>query len=176
MVSRQIVAPREGQAKEPLRAVERRGHHVLEREVGLELGVVERIARLPQLLGVVAPVPGRDADAVAARVGQRLQGVALSLRLGARRGPYTLEQFGHRGRGARHAVHQGVVGEVRVAVQACKLGPQVFTAGYKSRTEAVAASKRVPRPACRHGHAASSFLMLKVSFPVGVIFHPSILQ
>ena len=147
----QIVASLEAQAKQALCTVEGRGHHGLELEVGLEFGVVQCIARLAHLLGVVAPVPGGNGDAVTPCIGHGLQGIAFGQGLGARRGPDPLEQFGHRGGRARHAVDQRVVGKVRVPVQPRQLGAQLQDRAHHrvvvaSRLELTAARPGVERP------------------------------
>src|ERR1041385_8699401 len=48
------------QAEQPPGSVERGLDDVVEHEIRLHRSLVERVFRLPHLLGVVAPIPGRD--------------------------------------------------------------------------------------------------------------------
>src|SRR5262249_61450206 len=77
---RHVRARREGEAEQTLGRVERGRDDVVEREVGLEVGLIEVVARLAQLLGVVAPVPRREAEVSALLVHDRLERVALGER------------------------------------------------------------------------------------------------
>ena len=98
-------------------AVEGRLDHVVEREIGLDRGVVEIGAALPQLLGVVAPVPRREREIAALLRDQRLQGVAVGQRPRPRRLPDPLQQAAHRLRRLGHGILQPVGGEGRIAQQ-----------------------------------------------------------
>ena len=49
-------------AEQALGAIEYGFNHALQREIRLHLGIVQIVARLPDFLGVVAPVPGRDVE------------------------------------------------------------------------------------------------------------------
>ena len=76
MPDRDILALGEAEAEQPVRAVEGGVDHVVEHEIGLDRGVVEIGAALPQFFGVVAPVP-RCQRKIAALLGdQRLQIIA----------------------------------------------------------------------------------------------------
>ena len=79
----------ERQAEQPARRFERRLDHLVELEVRLDLGLVEIVARLAQLLGVVAPVPRREREIAALLGDHRLQGVALGALPSARARPQT---------------------------------------------------------------------------------------
>ena len=102
-------------AEQPGRAVERRLDHVIERQIGLDRGVVEIGAALAQLLGVVAPVPRRQREIAALLRDQRLQAVAVGQRPGARRLPDPLQQAAHGLRRLGHGILQPVGGEGRKA-------------------------------------------------------------
>ena len=78
MPDRDILALGKGDAEQPVRAVEGGLDHVVEREIRLDRGIVEIGAALPQLFGVVAPVPWRQREIAALLRHQRLQGVAIA--------------------------------------------------------------------------------------------------
>ena len=119
----------ERDAEQARRAVERGRDHRLEREVRLDLGIVEVEADLANLFGVEAPVPGLDRGALAAR--ERDRGERLALVLGARdrRLPDLLEQRHHRAPALRHRVAEREIGIALVAVQARLLEPQLQDLG-----------------------------------------------
>ena len=77
MPDRNILALGEGQAEQAGGAVEGGIDHVVERQIGLDRGVVEIGPDLPQLFGVVAPVPRRQREIAALLGHQRLQVVAI---------------------------------------------------------------------------------------------------
>ena len=56
MVDRHILPLRESEAEQPARGVEGGRRDVVERQVGLDFGLVEVVARLADLLGVEAPI------------------------------------------------------------------------------------------------------------------------
>ena len=109
VIDRHIGARREGQAEQPVRRVERRLDDAVERQVRLDLALVEIEARLAQLLGVVAPVPWREREIAALGGNDLLQGVAFLSDAAARRRPDGVEQAGHGGRRLRHRVVELVV-------------------------------------------------------------------
>src|ERR1700723_307186 len=77
MPNRNILALSEADAEKARRAVKSGLDHVVEGEIGLDRGVVEIGPDLPQLLGVVAPVPRRQRKIAALLRRQRLQIVAI---------------------------------------------------------------------------------------------------
>src|SRR5437588_5244120 len=87
-----ILALGEGDAEQPPGAVECRLYHVVERQVGLYCGVIEIGPALPELLGVITPVPGGEGKITALLRDQRLQGVAVGQRPGAGGLPDPLQQ------------------------------------------------------------------------------------
>ena len=114
----------EGQAVQPLRAVERRLDDAVEREIRLGLGLVEVAAADAKLLGVVAPVPRRELEVAALLRDQLLQCVAVGERSLARRRPDLLQQAAHRLRRLRHGVVEAIVRKRRVAEQFRPLGAE----------------------------------------------------
>ena len=114
----------ETQAVKALGAVEHRAHHRVQREVGLDLRLVELEALLAHLLGVPAPVPGLDAQVVAELLAHLVEHRPLARggRLG--RLPDLVQQRLHRRLAAGHGVGQRVVGEAAMAVQRGLLVPQ----------------------------------------------------
>ena len=117
MPGRDILALGEGEAEQPVGAVEASVDHVVEREIGLDGGVVEIGPDLPQLLGVIAPVPRRQREIAAFCGDQRLQGIAIGECTGTGRLPDPLQQAAHRLRRFGHRVLQPVGGEGREAQQ-----------------------------------------------------------
>ena len=115
MPDRDIPALGEAEAEQPACAVERGLDHVVERQIGLDRGVIKIGAALPQLLGVEAPVPWRQREIATLLRDQRLQGIAIRERPGARRLPDPLQQAAHRLRRLRHRILQPVGGEGRKA-------------------------------------------------------------
>ena len=115
---------REAQAEQPARGLEGGLDHLVELEVRLDLGFVQIVARLAQLLGVVAPVPRRQREIAALLRDHRLQRVALGRGLGARAAPDLVEQLARRLRGLGHLIVEPVVGESRKAEQLRPLGAQ----------------------------------------------------
>ena len=124
VVHRQVVAAREAQAEQALRAVERRRDHVLELEVRLDDGVVQRIARRTHTLGPEAPVPGLQHNGLARRGHLVGQGLAFDLQRLQRAWPDLVEQALHRLACAGHGVGQRVVGVAGVAMQRGLLAAQ----------------------------------------------------
>ena len=78
---------REGEPEQPPRGLEGGLDHLVELEVWLDLGLVQVVARLAQLLGVVAPVPRRQGEVAALLRNHLLQRVALGGGFGARAAP-----------------------------------------------------------------------------------------
>ena len=117
VVDHDLRAGDEAQAEQAPGAVECRLGDALQREVGLDLGLVECIADLAHLLGVEAPVPGLDRRRLAAREGERLERRALGRGPGGGRSPHLHQQRGHGLLRAGHGVGERVVGIRRVAVQ-----------------------------------------------------------
>ena len=62
-------------------------------EIGLDRRLVEIAAALPQLLGVIAPVPRLELEIAAVLLDQRLHGVAVGERARARRRPHRIEEL-----------------------------------------------------------------------------------
>ena len=129
VIDADLRAGHEADAEQARGAVERRLDHAVEREIGLDLRLVEVVADLAHLLGVEAPVPGLDANRLAARQRQRLERCALLLRPLLRRTPDALQKGGDRRLAAGHGVGQCVVGVARIAVQAGLLEAQVEDLG-----------------------------------------------
>ena len=77
MPDRNILALGEAEAEQPGGAIEGGGDHVVERQIRLDRGVVEIGPDLPQLFGVIAPVPRRQREIAALLRHQRLQVVAI---------------------------------------------------------------------------------------------------
>ena len=117
VVAGQIGARSEAQAEQALGAFERGGHHRRQREVGLELGVVERVARLAHLLGPVAPVPGLQRVGGAGRRHGRAQQGTLGIQRGQGALPHVVEQGPHPVGRAGHGVGQLDVGIAGAAHQ-----------------------------------------------------------
>ena len=70
---RDILALLKIQSEQAVCRRERRRDHVVEGQIGLELGVIEIAAHFAQLLGVVAPVPWRELEVAAFGADQLLQ-------------------------------------------------------------------------------------------------------
>ena len=104
--------------------VERRRDHVVELQVRLDVRLVEIMARLAHLLGVIAPVPGGELEIPAFRIDRRLQRIALSKGTGLCRRPDLVEQAARGGWRLRHRVGKPVFRVARVAEQLRLLGPQ----------------------------------------------------
>jgi hypothetical protein len=141
VVGGHVGARREAQAEQSAGTVEGCRDHGLEREVGLDLGIVDGKAAAAHLLGQEAPVPGLDrAGTLAApfgdpfstsfagsfpwsrqRLGERL---ALAFHRGQRPRPDLVEQALHGFAAAGHGVGECVVGVAGVAVQRRELAPQ----------------------------------------------------
>jgi hypothetical protein len=104
--------------------VERRRDDVVEREIRLEVRLIEVVARLAQLLGVVTPIPGSEPEVPALVMDDRLERVALGERTRPRRRPHGVEQPARRVPTPGHGVGEHVIGEARIAEQARLLGAQ----------------------------------------------------
>ena len=117
MPDRNVLALGEAEAEQAGGAVEGGIDHVVERQIGLDRGIVEIGAALPQLFGVIAPVPRRQREIAALLRHQRLQVVAIRQRPGARRLPDPLQQTAHRLRRLGHRILQPIGGEGRIAQQ-----------------------------------------------------------
>ena len=120
-----VVAGDEGDAEQAMGDVEGGGDHRLERQIGLELALVDVVERLAALLGIIAPIPGlssklppsaaiiacnasasRSACARAGAHTRRIRSSAASRRLGhrsARRKAAKLGKPSRRARSARSA-------------------------------------------------------------------------
>jgi len=70
MIDRQVVALGEGNAEQAPGSVERGLNHIVEDEVRLYFGLVEVVFGLPDLLGVVAPIPRLACSARKATISQ----------------------------------------------------------------------------------------------------------
>ena len=115
MPDRHVLALLEGDAEQARGAVEGGGDHVVERQIGLDRGIVEIGALEAELFGVEAPVPGRELEIAALFRDQRLHLVAVGERPRPRRLPDPLQQAAHRIRRLGHGVLEPVGGEGRVA-------------------------------------------------------------
>ncbi len=124
MIDGNVLAFGEGKPEQAMRGVERGRDHLVELEIGHDLGLIEIITRFPQFLGVVAPVPWLQREVAAFFRDQGLKRIALFQRAGARRLPHLLQQMPRIGRRLGHRVGQLVVGEGLVAEQSRALGPQ----------------------------------------------------
>ena len=124
VVGRQVRAGGEGEAEQPPRGVERRLDHVVEREIGLHLGLVEIVAGAADLLGVVAPVPRLDRFVEPLGAGHLLERRALGARLLLGRLPHLQQQALDRGGGLGHRIVEPVGGEIVVAEKPGLLGAQ----------------------------------------------------
>ncbi len=124
MPHRHIGALGEAQPEQAFRRVEGGLDHPLEIEVRLDRGLIDVAASLAQLLGVVAPVPGREREVAAFFLHQLLQRVAVGLGLRPRPRPHRVEQPAHGRLRLRHGVVEAVVGEIGIAEQAGALGAQ----------------------------------------------------
>ena len=110
---RDILALLKTQSEQAVCRRERRRDHVVEGQIGLELGVIEIAAHFAQLLGVVAPVPWRELEVAAFVADQLLQGVAIRKRALARRAPDLFQKLPHRGWRLGHRVVEPIVGKRR---------------------------------------------------------------
>ena len=124
MIDRQVGAGGKAQPEQAAGAVERRLHHVVEDEVRLHLGLVEIVSSLPDLLGVVAPIPHFDRLVQPLGAGGGLQSGALLACLVLGRRPHLPQQMLDRRVGLGHRIIEPVGGEVRVAEEPCLLGAQ----------------------------------------------------
>ena len=124
MPDRDIGALGKAQAEQAFRRVERRFDHAIEIEIRLDLRLIDIAALLPQLLRVIAPVPGREREVAALLLHERLQRVAVGLGARPRPRPHRVEQVADGGLRFRHGVVQPVMGEVGIAEQPGALGAQ----------------------------------------------------
>ncbi len=115
MPHRDILALGEGEPEQAAGAIERRLDHVVEREIGLDGGVIEISAALTQPLGVIAPVPGRELEIAALLGHQRLQIIAVGKCAGASRLPDPFQQAAHGFRRLGHGILEPVGGVGRIA-------------------------------------------------------------
>ncbi len=124
------VRPRhEGEAIELVRDVERALQHAIQLEVRAEHLLVEVVARLAHLLGVVAPVARVELEVPALLVDRRLEVSRLAQRDLARRLPQLVQQAVHARRVLRHVLFEGEVGVALVAEQVGALDAQRGDAG-----------------------------------------------
>ncbi len=112
---RDILALLEGDAEQAGGAVEGGLDHVVEHKIGLDRGVIEIGADLPELLGVVAPIPGCQRKIAALLRDQRLHRVAVGERPRPRRLPDPLQEAAHGVRRLGHGILEPVGGVVREA-------------------------------------------------------------
>ena len=80
MIELDVEALDEAEAEQPARDVERRLDHLVELQIGLDLALVEIEQRLAPLLGVIAPVPGRDLEIAALGGDDLLQRLSFAQR------------------------------------------------------------------------------------------------
>src|SRR3954452_3661327 len=124
MPARNVAAALERKPEQLVSRIECSLDDVIELEVGLDLALVDVALALAQLLGVVAPVPGRELEVAALLLDERLHGVAVDERARARGLPHPLEQITHRLRRLRHRIIELVVREAAIAEQPRALGAQ----------------------------------------------------
>src|SRR5258705_9057067 len=117
MPARNVAAALEREPEQLKGGIERSLDDVVQLEVGLDLALVDVALTLAQLLGVVAPVPGRELEIAALLLNERLHGVTVHERARARGLPHPLEQVAHRLRRLRHGIVELVVREALVAEQ-----------------------------------------------------------
>ena len=117
MPDRNVPPLGEGNAEQAGGAVEGGLDHVIERQIRLDRGVVEIGAALPELLGVVAPVPRGEREIAALLRDQRLQLVAVGQRPGPGRLPDPLQEAAHGFRRLGHGILQPIGGIGRKAEQ-----------------------------------------------------------
>ncbi len=137
---------REGETEQPARGLEGGLDHLVELEVRLDFGFVQVVARLAQLLGVIAPVPRCQREIAALLRDHLLQRVALDRGLGARPAPDFVEQLARRLRGLGHLIVEPVVGEGRKAEQLGALGAQSHHLGDQRAVVGGAAVLAAPDP------------------------------
>src|SRR5437868_9798209 len=82
----------ESNAEQTMRTIERRRKHPLERKIRLDGRFIEIVARLANLLSVVAPIPRLDRQILAAREGHCPQRLAFGSRLCFRGFPHLRKQ------------------------------------------------------------------------------------
>ncbi len=125
VIDRNVGALLEGQPVELVGGIEHAVfQHVGDLEIGLHLVLVERVALLAQLFGIVIPVRRGDGELAAflADEGVEIVGIAL-LRRAQRRGE-AFEEADRRRRGLGHLVGQGIGGIAVEPEQLGLLGPQ----------------------------------------------------
>ena len=111
------------QPEETLGHMEGGGDHIVELEIGRDLGRIEIVTLLARALGVIAPVGGGELKIRALFFDGRLQRGALAPRLFERRRPDLIEKGAHGVGRFRHRVVELVGGEILVAEQ-----PRAFVA------------------------------------------------
>ncbi len=133
MVDGNVVAAPEGDAEELGRHVEGGLNDPVELEVGLQRRLVDGIAALAHLLGIVAPVPRLDGLVHALLAGHR--GEIVALLAGAHHGtaPHPLEQGAHRVGRLRHGLVELEGGEGRIAQKLRPLDPELDGLGDDRR-------------------------------------------
>src|SRR5262249_39031862 len=119
-----VAAALERQSEQLVGGVEGGLDDVMKLEVGLDLSLVDIALPLAQLLGVIAPVPGRELEIAALLLDQRLHGIAVDERARARGLPHPFEQITYRLRRLRHRIVELVVREAPIAEQPRALGTQ----------------------------------------------------
>ena len=91
MVDGNVLALVKVEAEQAMRGVERRLNHLLELEVGHDLGFIEIVTLLAQFFGIVAPVPGGQFEIAAFLRDHRLQRLCFFLGAPPRRCPDLIE-------------------------------------------------------------------------------------
>ena len=129
MPDRHVGARGEAQTEQPLRRVKRSLDHAVEGEIRLDGRLIDSAAPAAQLIGVIAPIPGRERKVAALLLHQRLQVVAVGERFSPRARPYRVQEIAHGFRRLRHRIVEPVMGEVGIAEQFCALGPQLHHFG-----------------------------------------------
>ena len=115
----------EGQAIELAGRIEQGVHHLVELEIGFDLGGIEIIFRLADLFRIETIIPGRDGDAGAFAIGDRLHVGDFLLHPGDGGWPDLHHQVHRRCRLFRHRVGHAVVGMGLEAQQLGTLGAQL---------------------------------------------------
>ena len=114
----------EAQTEQPCRRVEGGLDDPVQLQIGLGRRLIDIVQALAQLLGVIAPVPGRDLEIPALRLNQCLQGVAVGecALQGAR--PHGTQKLTYGAGRLGHLIVKAIIGISRIAEQLRALGPQ----------------------------------------------------
>ena len=114
----------EAQPEQAMRHVERRRDHRVQRQIGLDLGLIQLVLGTAPPLGVVAPVPGFECAINPIGVQHPFQNRAIGLGSGAGRAPDLHQQIAHPRRGLRHFRFQLVGGKAVIAQKPRSFVPQ----------------------------------------------------